>query len=72
MTEDPLCIRAFRDEVALLVIQEAQRQYPQAIKFHFNAAVQTINLERQTVSASFAKSDGTHVVCSTGPAMAHA
>lgn len=56
VTEDPTCVRGFRDEVAAHIIKEAQRQYPEAIKFHFNTAVEKIDLERQTIYALSAES----------------
>ncbi|KAL3130529.1 hypothetical protein ABBQ38_008341 [Trebouxia sp. C0009 RCD-2024] len=56
MADDPPCLRAFRDEVSLCVIKSAQQLYPHAIKFHFNAQVQEVNLTRQTVSVSFGES----------------
>lgn len=61
MTENPRCVRAFRDELALHVIREAQRLYPQAIHFHFNTSLQKVDLNRQMVHISTAGSDMTEV-----------
>lgn len=66
MADDPPCLRAFRDEVSLCVIKSAQQLYPHAIKFHFNAQVQEVNLTRQTVSVSFGESTMTQVRCTPG------
>ena len=50
VTEDAQSVRAFRDEVALHVIQEAERMFPETIQFHFNAPIQHIDLNRQLVT----------------------
>ena len=63
MTENPQCVRAFRDELALHVIREAQRLYPQAIHFHFNTSLQKVDLNRQMAHISTAGSDMTEVCC---------
>lgn len=63
MTDDPSCLRAFRDEVSLCVIKAAQRLYPHAVKFHFNTQIQEVDLDRQTVSVSFQESAMTQVCC---------
>lgn len=57
ITQDPQYIRAFRDEIALCVINEAKRLHPNAIEFHFNTLIQKVNLDRQTVHVS----TGSHV-----------
>ena len=61
VTEDPPCVRAFRDELALWCIKEAQRQYPQAIDFHFNSPIQSVNLNRQIAHVHTAESHATKV-----------
>ena len=63
VTEDPTCVRGFRDEVAAHIIKEAQRQYPEAIKFHFNTTVEKTDLDRQTVYVSSAESGPKQVRC---------
>ena len=65
VTDEPQSVRAFRDEIALLVVKEAQRQFPEAISFHFNNPVNHIDLEQQTVSTSFAGSSTTEVCVRT-------
>ena len=57
ITQDPQHVRAFRDEIALCVINEAKRLHPNAIKFHFNTLIQKVNLDRQTAHVS----TGSHV-----------
>lgn len=52
ITQDPQCVRAFRDEIALCVINEAKRLHPNAIEFHFNTLIQNVDLDRQTVHVS--------------------
>lgn len=52
ITQDPVCVRAFRDEVALCVINEAKRLHPDAIEFHFNTHIQRVDLDRQTAHVS--------------------
>ena len=64
VTEDPVCVRAFRDELALWCIKEAQRQYPQAIDFHFNSPIQSVDFDRQIAHVHTAESHATKV-CST-------
>ena len=59
VTDEPQSVRAFRDEIALLVVKEAQRQFPQAVNFHFNTPVNKIDLKQQTVSTSLAGSSTT-------------
>ncbi|DBA98548.1 TPA: hypothetical protein ACH3X1_014351 [Trebouxia sp. C0004] len=49
MTPDPPCVRVFRDEIALRIIHEAQRLFPQTIKFHHSIAVTNVDFERQLV-----------------------
>lgn len=66
MSDDPPCLRAFRDEVSLCVIKSAQQLYPHAIKFHFNAQVQQVDLTRQTVSVVVGQSTMTQVRCTPG------
>ena len=51
------CVRAFRDEIALCVINEAKRLHPNAIEFHFNSLIQNVDLDRQTAHVS----TGSHV-----------
>lgn len=65
MTDDPPCLRAFRDEVSLCVIQSAQQLFPHTIKFHFNAQVQEVDLSKQAVSVSFGESSMMQVRCNT-------
>ncbi len=48
ITQDPQCVRAFRDEIALCIINEAKRLHPNAIEFHFNTLIQKVDLDRQT------------------------
>ena len=62
MTEDPPCVRAFRNEVASLIIKDAQCLYPDAIKIHFSAAVEAVDLDKQTICASLARSNGPDTV----------
>lgn len=57
ITQDPQCVRAFRDEIALCVINEAKRLHPNAIEFHFNSLIQNVDLDRQTAHVS----TGSHV-----------
>lgn len=52
VTKDPLCVRAFRDEIALLCINEAQHQHPHAIHFKFNAPIISVDWDKQTVHAA--------------------
>lgn len=61
VTEDPPCVRAFRDELALWCIKEAQRQYPQAIDFHFNSPIQSVNFDRQVAHVHAVESHATKV-----------
>ncbi len=52
ITQDPQCVRAFRDEIALCIIDEAKRLLPNAIEFHFNTPIQKVDLDRQTAHVS--------------------
>lgn len=61
MTQGPMCARAFSDELALRIIQEAQRLFPQAIKFHHNTAVTHVDFKRQLVHLSRDGSNTTEV-----------
>ena len=63
MTQDPQCVKAFRDEVALCCIKEAQHLYPQAISFHFDTPITQVDLHRQTVHTASAGPDSTQVWC---------
>ena len=63
MTQDPQCVKAFRDEVALCCIKEAQRLYPQAIQFHFHTPITQVDLHRQTIHAGTAGPSATQVCC---------
>ena len=65
MSQDPPCLRAFRDEIALRTVQEAQRLFPQAIKFNYNAAVTSVDFERQLVHISMDGSNTTEVCTET-------
>ncbi len=58
---DPPCLRAFRDEIALRTVQEAQRLFPQAIKFHYSTAVTSVDFKRQLVHISVDGSNTTEV-----------
>ena len=49
MTDDALSVRAYRDELALCVIKEAQRLFPNAIQFHFHAPIQKVDLHRRLI-----------------------
>ena len=42
-------LRVFRDEIGRQLIDEAQRLYPNAIKFHFNCPVDAVDLDQQKV-----------------------
>ncbi|KAA6420858.1 MAG: kynurenine 3-monooxygenase [Trebouxia sp. A1-2] len=61
MTQDPQCVRAFRDELALRTVQEAQRLFPEAIKFHYKTAVTKVDFKRQLVHLSRDGSNTTEV-----------
>ncbi len=61
MTHDPQCVRAFRDELALRTVQEAQRLFPEAIKFHHKTAVTNVDFKRQLVHLSTDGSNTTEV-----------
>ena len=50
MEDPPIVLRVFRDEIGRQLIDEAQRLYPDAIKFHFNCPVEAVDLDQQTVS----------------------
>ena len=67
MSQDPPCLRAFRDEIALRTVQEAQRLFPQAIKFHYNTAVTNVDFKKQLVHISMAGSSTTEVCIETTP-----
>ena len=58
---DPPCLRAFRGEIALRTVQEAQRLFPQAIKFRYNTAVTSVAFKRQLVHISVDGSNTTEV-----------
>lgn len=49
VTNDPVMLRAFRDEISRHIIEEAQRLHPTAITFSFNADIQEVDLHAQTV-----------------------
>ena len=61
MTTDPPCVRAFRDELAQRIIQEAQRLFPEAISFHHKTAVTKVDFKRQLVHLSRDGSNTTQV-----------
>lgn len=48
--DPPTVLRVFRDEIGRQLIDEAQRLYPDAIKFHFNCPIEAVDLDQQTVS----------------------
>jgi len=50
--DSPTMLRVFRDEIGRLLIDEAHRLHPDKIKFHFGAPIDSVNLEKQTVSVS--------------------
>ena len=66
MTQDPQCVKTFRDEVALCCIKEAQHLYPQAITFHFDTPIAQVDLHRQTVHAGSTGPNATQVRCPGG------
>ena len=70
ITKDPQCVRAFRDEIALCCIKEAQRLYPQAIAFHFNTPVQMVEINKQIVHISTVGPSKTEV-CSSFSSLLH-
>ena len=47
VTHRPAWLRGFRNEITRLVIDEAQRMYPEAIRFSFDTAIESIDLDRQ-------------------------
>ncbi|KAL0030596.1 hypothetical protein WJX79_007832 [Trebouxia sp. C0005] len=61
LANDPQCVRAFRDELALRTVQEAQRLFPEAIKFHYKTAVTKVDFKRQLVHLSRDGSNTTEV-----------
>ena len=45
-------MRVFRDEIARHLIDEAERKFPDQVKFHFEEGVSSVNLAQQTVVVS--------------------
>lgn len=46
----PKVLRVFQDEIGRQLIDEAKRLYPDAIQFHFNCPVESVDTAKQTVS----------------------
>ena len=62
--QQPVALRAFRDEVSRHVIEEAQRLHGHAITFHFNAAVERVDLDAHTILVSQQDPHATKLVSS--------
>lgn len=52
VTDPPTILKVFRDEIARQLISEAQRLFPNTIKFHFRSPVQAVDIDKQTVTVS--------------------
>ena len=62
VTDEPVILRAFRDEVTRCVVEEAKRLHPAAITFHFNSRIRGVDLHRQVVHVGAQQAGSTQSV----------